>query len=275
MQLAALVGALLVSSMAVAEMKTETVEYQAGQTRLRGTLIYDDQQAGAKPAGVLLFSEWWGANDYIKSRARMIAELGYVAFVADMYGEEKTTQDPKEAQSLAGAVYADPNQMVARATAALDALRQSKRADEKRIGAIGYCMGGSVALQLVRSGAEIKSLVVFHGGLADHGLKAKPIKASILVCNGAADEMVTPAEISAFMEEMRKLQVDWQLIQYGGAMHAFTNPKADELKARGMKSIGYDQRADVRSWKLMVSHLAETLGNMSDQLGTPTPTATR
>lgn len=272
MRLNLLIALLLVCSSALAEIKITPVDYQTGETRLRGALVYDDQLAGGRTPGVLVFPEWWGANDYAKSRARMLAEMGYVAFVADMYGDGKVTDDPAEAQSLATKLYQDPKELVARATAALNELRRSNRADDARIGAIGYCMGGTVALQLARSGADIESVVVFHGGLANKGEPAQKINAAVLVCNGAADKMVSAEEVNAFMEEMRSLKADWQLVQYGGAMHSFTNPAADKLKAMG--TIGYDQQADLRSWKLMVSHLAETLGH-EPALGSKTPTASR
>ena len=246
---------LMSVSVAAAAIKTEAVPYQVDGVKFQGYLAFDDALPG-KPPGVLVFPEWWGANDYAQGRARMLARLGYAAFVVDMYGEGKTTADAKEAQSLAKSIYSDPSLMIKRADGALTALKDCAKADNNRLGAIGYCMGGTVALNLARSGADLKGVVGFHCGLSNLLKEPALLKAKVLVCNGADDKSIKPEEQQAFAEEMRKAKADWQYVVYGGALHAFTNPAADLHKDLG---IGYNASADRRSWRLMEQFLAEAL----------------
>jgi dienelactone hydrolase len=250
-------AAILCPVLLLAAIRTEPASYSAGGVEMTGTLVYDDALA-AKPAGVLVFPEWWGANDYPKGRARMLAELGYAAFVADMYGGGKSTTDAKEAGTLAGGVYSKPEVMVERAKAALEAFKKTGKVDEGRIAAIGYCMGGTVALHLARAGGDIRGVVAFHAGLANRLNTPNEIKAKILVCNGAADKLVSDEETAKFKQEMADAKADWELILYGNAMHAFTNPNADNYKALG--SLGYNAEADKRSWENMRLFLTECLG---------------
>jgi dienelactone hydrolase len=244
---------------AFAEIRAEPVRYEANGTSLVGSITYDDA-LGAKPAGVVIFPEWWGANDYPKSRAKMLAQLGYVALVADMYGDGKTTADPKEAGALAQQIYGKPDVMVARAKAAVQQLKMSGRCDPQRVAAIGYCMGGSIALNLARTGEDLQAIVGFHCGLASRVPAGEPgtIKAKILVMNGADDKMVSPEETQKFEDEMRTAQADWELVLFGNAVHAYSNPAADKYKDIG--SLGYSPTADRRSWELMRLMLTEALG---------------
>lgn len=240
-----------------AEIRMDPASYEVGGVTLKSVLVYDTDQVGQRP-GIVVFPEWWGLNDYPKSRARMLAGLGYVALVADVYGQGVNTDDPKKAGELAGAVYKDPAAMVARAQAALAALRNSGKADPAHLGAIGYCFGGSIALHLARSGADLNAVVAFHAGLANHlPPSTVAIKPAILVCNGAEDKMVGKDEYSQFMDEMRARKAVWQLTLYSDALHAFTNPLADRHKELG---IGYNQRADKRSWEDMRQFLKENFG---------------
>lgn len=248
---------LIWSISAAAAIKMDEVPYEVGGVRMEGTLVYDDAATPGRP-GVVVFPEWWGANDYAKGRARMLVEAGYVAFVADMYGGGKTTEDPKEAGSLAQGVYGQPGVMVDRAKAAVAKFRASGKADAKRIAAIGYCMGGSVALNLAYSGEEITAVVAFHAGLAKRVQEMGQIKAKILVLNGGADKMVSPQETQEFAQTMLDAKADWQLVLFGKAMHSFTNPNAD--KHRNLGTLGYDAEADRRSWQYMMMHLESTIG---------------
>ena len=245
-----------IASLAFAEIKLEPVGYEIDGTRHQGYIAYNDGAVG-KPPGVLVFPEWWGANEYAQSRARMLAELGYVAMVADMYGEGKTTSDRAEAQKLASSVYSNPETLKKRAEAALAALQQSGRGDPSRIAAIGYCMGGTVALNLARAGADLKAVVGFHCGLANVVGETGKIKAKVLICNGADDKMISDEEEQAFEQEMRDGGVDWLYVSFGGALHSFTNPEAD--KHRDMGSVGYNRNADHRSWRMMRMFLDEAL----------------
>lgn len=246
--------AALMATGAQAAIRTEKVVYRQGDTELVGFLAYDDAVTGRRP-GVLVAPEWWGLNDYAKRRAEQLASLGYVAFAIDMYGKGKTTADPKEAGRLAGTFRSDRQLMRARATAGLDVLKGRPQADPARLAAIGYCFGGTVVLELARSGADLKGVVSFHGGLATpNPADAKNIKGKVLVLHGADDTFESPAEIAAFQEEMRQARVDWQMVFYGGAVHSFTNPDADKA---GIKGVAYNEAADRRSWRAMQDFLAE------------------
>ncbi|MGO9612273.1 MAG: dienelactone hydrolase family protein [Dissulfurispiraceae bacterium] len=231
-----------------AALHTEFVQYQHGNTMLEGYLAYDDTVVGKRP-GVLLVHEWWGLNSYIMKRAEKLAKLGFIAFAIDMYGKGKRTTDPEEAGVLAGIYKADRNLMRSRAAAGLQVLIKQKQTDARRVAAIGYCFGGTTVLELARSGADIAGVVSFHGTLdTPDPSDAKNIKGSVLVLHGADDPFVPAAQITAFQDEMRQANVDWQMIFYGGAVHSFTNPESGNDKTKG---VAYDERADRRSWEAM------------------------
>jgi dienelactone hydrolase len=256
--IACLAAALFATPAAMAkEVETRDVEYTDGITKCKGFLAFDPAQTGKRPA-VLVFPEWWGLNDYAKSRATQLAQLGYIAFAVDMYGEGKSTEKKEEAQTLATPFYSDPQVLRARARAALDTLSKQPNVDTSRVAAIGYCFGGSCALELARSGADLAAVVSFHGGLKTKSpADAKTIKAKVLVCTGAADPMVDASEREAFVKEMEDAKVDYQMVLYSGAVHAFTNPGAD---THGIPGVKYDKKADERSWRAMQELFAETIG---------------
>ncbi|HUB23805.1 MAG TPA: dienelactone hydrolase family protein [Tepidisphaeraceae bacterium] len=233
-----------------AEIKTQTIDYQQGGVTLEGYLAYDDSIPGKRP-GVLICHEWWGLTDYPKHRAEQLAKLGYVAFALDMYGKGVSTDDPQQAGQLMRPIEADRGLVRARALAGLDVLRSQPQCDPARVAAIGYCFGGMVALELARSGTDLSAVVSFHGALATpHPDQDQPIKAKILVCTGADDAFVPPQQVQGFIDEMRKAGADYQVIIYGGAHHAFTNPDADKF---GISNIAYNAAADHRSWAAMLS----------------------
>lgn len=260
--LAALVT-LMLATLAHAKIVTQKIEYKDGETVLEGFLAYDDSaKEGEKRPGVLVCHEWWGgggSSDYAQSRATQLAELGYVAFALDMYGKGKITSDPKQAGAWSGEVMGTPGVLQRRAAAGLKVLAEQSRVDAKRLAVIGYCMGGTVALELARSGLphteNLKAVVAFHAstlaakGNAEEIMKANAnIKGSVLVCHGAMDEFVRPAQLREFGLQMEAAKVDYQVIHYAGAVHAFTNPKADGYK---LPSVGYNAAADRRSWQHM------------------------
>ncbi|HUI08132.1 MAG TPA: dienelactone hydrolase family protein [Verrucomicrobiae bacterium] len=239
---------------AQAALHTEPVEYKHGGTTCQGYLAYDTAVKGKRP-GVLVLPEWWGLNDYAKRRAGMLAQLGYVAFAADMYGDGFNTTSPDEAGKHAAEFRTNRALMRERVTAALDVLRKQKLCDPKRIAAIGYCFGGTCVLELARSGADIAGVVSFHGGLSTpNPADAKNIKCKVLVCHGANDTFESPDEVTAFQKEMREANVDWQMNVYGGAVHSFTNPDSGKF---GIPGVGYNERADKRSWEAMRAFFAE------------------
>ena len=239
---------------AQAAIRTEVVKYKAGETEFVGYLAYDDAVEGKRP-GVLVVHEWYGLNDYAKRRANMLAQIGYVALAADLYGEGRVAASREEAGALATALRKDRPLMRARANAALEALRKQPLADPQRLAAMGYCFGGGVVLELARSGADVRGVVSFHGNLdTPNAADAKNIKAKVLVLHGADDPHVPASQVAAFMDEMRKAGVDWQVSFYGGAVHAFTNPASGNDPKAG---AAYNAEADKRSWETMKLFFAE------------------
>lgn len=238
---------LMVAS-ASAEVRTDRIEYRHGDAVLEGYLAYDDALAGKRP-GVLVVHEWWGVNDYAKQRAVQLARLGYIAFALDMYGKGIVTTDPKEAGRLSGIFKNDRALGRSRAVAGLKVLQGRPQVDPGRIAAIGYCFGGTVVLEMVRNGADLKGVASFHGSLATPNPDdAKKIRGKVLVLHGADDPFVGQTEIAAFQEEMRQAKVDWQMNWYGGAVHSFTNPDAGKA---GIAGVAYNESADLRSWQAM------------------------
>jgi dienelactone hydrolase len=243
-------------SPAQAEMKSEVVEYRHGDVVLEGYLAYDDLIRGKRP-GVLVAHEWNGHNLYVRKRAERLARLGYVAFALDMYGKGVRAKDAKEAAALAGIYKGDRALMRARAAAGLNVLRSRPETDPMRLTAIGYCFGGTTVLELARSGADLVSVVSFHGGLdTPTPGDARNIKGKVLVLHGGDDPFVPANQVEAFQEEMRKGGVDWQFVSYGGAVHSFTNPESGSDNSKG---LAYNERADRRSWNAMKTFFAETL----------------
>lgn len=238
---------LVFSAHVQAKIVTRPVDYRHNDVVLEGYLAYDDAIKGIRP-GVLVVHEWWGLNEYAKRRAEQLAALGYVAFALDMYGKGVSTTDRKEAATLAGQFMGKPL-IRHRARAGLDVLIENKRVDRKRIAAIGFCFGGTTVLELAYSGADLIGAVSFHGGLTmPQPGDLKNIKAKILVLTGAEDPVAPPEKVVSFQGAMREAGVDWQIIIYGGAVHAFTNPAAGNDKTKGS---AYDEKAARRSWQHM------------------------
>lgn len=236
-----------------AAVRTETVEYKHGDVTLEGHLAYDDSIQGPRPA-VLIVHQWKGLGDYEKKRAEMLARLGYVAFCVDIYGKGVRPKETSEASATAGKYKKDRDLLRVRVNAGLETLRKQKNVDVKRIAAIGYCFGGTTVIELARSGADVAGVVSFHGALdSPKPEDGKNIKARVLALHGADDPFVPEKDVAAFSAEMRDAKVDWQLIQYGGAVHSFTDWNADG----SMKGAKYDERADKRSWEDMKQFFAE------------------
>lgn len=253
----ALATSQLFATSARAAIKSEPVQYQSGDTTCKSVLYYDDAVSGKRP-GILVFPEWWGLTDYPKHRAEQLAQLGYVAMAVDIYGNGKVTDDAKEAGAWAGPFRQDRSLLRQRVTSALDALKARREVDDSKIAAIGYCFGGTAALELARSGADVVGIVGFHAGLdTPTPQDAKNIKGKVLICNGGDDAFTPPEVKAAFEKEMRDGKVDWQMIDYGGAVHAFTNPDADR---HGTANIAYNKQADERSWEAMKTFFKEIFG---------------
>lgn len=246
--------AMLLTGGARAEIVTKDVLYRHGDVELEGYVAYDDASKERRP-GVLVVHEWMGLGDNAKTRARMLAGEGYVAFAVDMYGKGVRAKDTKEAGALAGKYKGDRDLMRGRIQAGLDELLKREDVDPSRVAAIGYCFGGTTVLELARSGAPVAGVVSFHGGLDAPKPAAKEgVKAKVLVLHGADDPYVKPEEVAGFEKEMREAGADWQLVSYGGAVHSFTNPDAGSDNSRG---AAYNESADKRSWRAMKDFFTE------------------
>jgi dienelactone hydrolase len=237
-------------------MQTRDVDYRCEQANLRGYLAWNDS-AEPRP-GILVFHEGLGLGDFAMERVRRLAGLGYVALAADMFGERRQARNLQEVATLVGGLRAEPEKLRARGRAALETLAALPQVDAQRLGAIGFCFGGSVVLELARAGADLRAVVSFHGVLATKmpALSGK-VKASVLVCTGADDPLAPPDQVAEFENEMRAAAVrDWQVISYGNTLHGFTNPAADGSMLR---SALYNAQADRRSWAAMQSLFDEVL----------------
>jgi dienelactone hydrolase len=245
---------LVTSSLVQGKLKTEAVEYSHGNTKLEGYLAYDDTQKGKRP-GVIVVHEWKGLGQYAKTRAEQLAELGYIAFAIDMYGKGVRVETHEEASKLAGIYRKDRELMRSRAQAGLEVLKAHKLTDSQNIAAIGYCFGGGTVLEMARSGADLSGVVSFHGTLdTPNPEDAKNIKGKVLVCHGGDDRFIPTEQITAFQDEMRSAEVDWQFITYGGAVHSFTVKEAGSDPKVG---TAYNEDADRRSWKAMKDFFVE------------------
>ncbi|MDD5686939.1 MAG: dienelactone hydrolase family protein [Elusimicrobia bacterium] len=233
---------------ASAKIITKDVEYKDGKTVLEGFLAYDDSVEGKRP-GVLIVHEWNGLGSYVKNRAQQIAQLGYVAFCADIYGKGIRPKNTEESAKQAGIYRADRILMRRRVILGLEELINQETVDPSRIVAIGYCFGGGTVLELARSGIEIAGVISFHGNLDTPNPKdSKNIKAKVLVLQGSEDPAAPPDARLAFQKEMDDANVDWQMIIYGGAVHGFTNPANGNDPTKG---VAYNEKADKRSWNAM------------------------
>lgn len=241
---------------AQAALHTEKVEYKYGDTVLVGYLAYEGSIKGKRP-GVLVVHEWWGLNDYAKSRAEALAKEGYISLALDMYGEGKRTEHPKQAGQWSTYIRQNKGIGKERFMAAYALLRGHKLTEKEKIAAIGYCFGGHVVLSMAQEGVDLRGVVSFHGALPAERVEPNRIRAKILVCHGADDPLITQEQIRQYQENLRYAHADWQFIIYGGAKHSFTNPGAD---GRGMPALGYNRAVDKRSWKAMLSLFEEVFG---------------
>jgi dienelactone hydrolase len=241
-------------------LKTEDIEYHADGARLVGYLAVDDRKSGKRP-GVLVAPEGGGLVDLTKTIARRLAELGYVAFAMDYYGDGKPLSDINEAMPRIMAFMAEPTGIRARAAAALAVLAGQPQTEPGKLAAIGYCFGGTTVLELARSGAKVGAVVGFHSGLGTtRPNDAANIKAKVLTCIGVEDPIITPKDRQAFEEEMAAGGVDWRMNVYGGAGHSFTNPDVGALNRPG---FAYNELADKRSWRAMIDLFDEVFGPVS------------
>lgn len=231
-------------------IKTENISYSSDSVTMNGFIAYDSSVTTKRPI-VMVIHEWWGLNDYTKQRARQLAELGYVAFAVDIYGNGKTAENPKDAESLAMPFYMNPEMAKTRFDAALAKAKQLSQGDSEKIASIGYCFGGGLSIAMARMGSDLDGVVSFHGNLSLGPNDKNLLKSKILVCHGAADPLVPQAEVDQFKKSMDSIGADYTFKSYPGALHAFTNPDATAIGQKFNMPVAYDAKADSASWNDM------------------------
>lgn len=243
--LAALAVALIAPSAVAPSIETTTLEYRDGETVLEGTVVRDARRRGSRPA-VMIVHDWDGPNAHELRVARKLADMGYIAFVADIYGKGVRPTSMAENAKEAGKFYGDPALFRSRLLAGFETTKNLPDVDRKKIAAYGYCFGGSGVLRLARTGADVRSVVSFHGGL-DEGTPAenRAIRSSVLVLHGADDPMVPPKDVFAFRAALEAARKPYTFVAYPGAVHAFAVQEAGSNKASG---AAYDPAADRKSW---------------------------
>ncbi len=255
-----ILGSLVLIATLTAQAKVimTKVDYSQGGVALEGFIAYDTEmaKAGKKLPGMILVHDWMGVGEDVKMRAEQMAKLGYVAFVADIYGKDTRPKDAKEASAFAGQYRnGDRKNLRARTEAAVSELQKNKLVDTKKISAMGYCFGGTAALEMARAGQNIRSAISFHGGLSAVSKDdAKTIKVPLLVLHGAIDPFVSAEELNSFQKDLNEAKVDYQLISYSDSVHGFTMKHAGSDNKSGM---AYNQKADERSFMAMKSFLTE------------------
>lgn len=236
------------------KLKESDVAYSVDSTSMTGFAVYDENIEGKQPA-VLVVPEWWGLNDYAKKRARMLAELGYVAMAVDMYGNAQTADNPEAAQKLATPFYMNPVMAKSHFDAALSKLKSMGEVDTTKIAAIGYCFGGGMLLNFARLGETLNGMVSFHGSLLGTPADKSLLKTKLLVLHGEADQFVPSTEVTTFKRQMDSIGADYTFKSYVNATHAFTNPDATANGQKFKIPIAYNAAADTASWKEMKGFL--------------------
>ncbi len=254
-----LLACALFPSLTCAELLEKTIAYEHQGVVLEGFHVYDDAIQGQRP-GVMIVHQWTGLGDHEKERGRRLAKLGYNVFAADVYGKGVRPEAP-EAGKEAGKYKKDRDLYRARLSAGLDVLKNDKRTNAEKLGAIGFCFGGTGVLEMARAGMDLDGVVSFHGGLAAaKGKEAKKgeVAVSVLACSGALDPHVKQDEVIAFTKEMSAADVDWELNVYSGAVHSFTQKSAGDDPSNGS---AYNKKADERSWEAMKDFFAEVFAD--------------
>lgn len=229
----------------------QEIDYQGDSITMKGFMVHDTRIEGKRPA-VLVVHEWWGHNDYARQRARMLAELGYVALAVDMYGDGKLADHPEDAMAFMTEAISNIDGAKDRFEAAMRVIKSNEVVDQDKVAAIGYCFGGAVVLHMARMGLDLDGVVSFHGNLATE-MPAQPgqVTSKVLVCHGADDPFVPEDQVTAFKAEMESAGVDYEFVAYEGAVHSFTSKEADENAAKFDMPLAYNAEADEQSWAKM------------------------
>lgn len=232
------------------QVMEDTAVYTLDSVTMIGYVAWDASSDKKRPV-VLVVPEWWGVNDYTQSRVKQLAELGYLAFAVDMYGNGMKADNPKLAGELATPFYKDPAMAKARFDAAMAKALSYPVADAGKVGAIGYCFGGTQVINMALLGDALKGVVSFHGGLETAPVKKELLKAAILICHGEADSFVPAEQVAAFRKQLDSIGASYTFKSYPQATHAFTNPNATETGKKFDMPIAYNAAADTASWKEM------------------------
>jgi dienelactone hydrolase len=258
--MAAAFCAIALVTSANAAIKEEPVTYPDGQTTMKGFVVYDDATTAKRP-GIVMVHEWWGITPHIHNEARKYAQQGYTAFIADMFGDAKTADNPKDAGALSGSVMKDPKAMESRFNAARAQLAKHASVNPQLVGAVGYCFGGAVVLNMARTGTDLAAVAGFHASLGLNTPAPAPgsVKAKILVLNGADDPFVKREQYDTFKKDLDAAKADYRVIEYPGAVHAFTNPEATELGKKFNLPLRYDAKVDEEAKAEAAKFLAANL----------------
>lgn len=240
------------------KLLTEEIEYKSDSINLKGYLVYNNNDTLRRP-GVLIIHEWWGYNDYVRRRAEELAELGYVTFALDMYGNGKEAKHPGDAKKLAMNVMTNLPLARKRFEAALEELKKQPYVDTTKIGVVGYSFGGSVALTMANAGENLKAVAVFHSGLELPVMPGKDLKASILICNGALDSLVSKESVTIYKKKLKNAKADYKYISYKEAKHSFTNSASDSIGEKFDLPMEYNAEADQKSWEELITFFTNKL----------------
>ena len=236
---------------------TEEIEYTVDDKSFTGYLAYDASVSEQRP-GVLVVHEWWGHNEYARTRAVQLAQMGYTALALDMYGSGKVADHPDGAMAFMQEATKKPDELKERFLKAKEILQQQNSTDPEKIAAIGYCFGGGVVLNMAPAGVDLDGVASFHGSLEPTFSTAPgEVSTRVLVLHGGNDAMITTEQIDAFKAEMDAAGIDYEFISYPGAMHSFTNPGATEVGEKHNMPLAYNASADEQSWKKMSEFFAE------------------
>ncbi|OPC06189.1 dienelactone hydrolase [Elizabethkingia ursingii] len=233
------------------EITTEDLTYSENGKTFKSFLAFDKNKSGKLPV-VFIIPEWWGMNDYVKNRAKQLAESGYMAIAVDMYGEGKMVDNPDDAGKLAKPFYGNAELAKQSFEAALKQIEKNEKADTGKMAAIGYCFGGAMALNMARINEPLKGVISFHGNLMT-GVKPVANKIPVLVLNGEDDTFVSKDEIASFKKQMDSAGVQYKFVNYPGAIHSFTNPDATAVGKKYKLKVAYNEVADKASWEEMIT----------------------
>lgn len=237
-------------------IQTEEIQYIDGETVCHGFMAYNSNNTKPLPC-VMIAPDWTGRSEAMCIKARQLANIGYVGFVIDMYGEARQGTSKEQKRALMTPLTQDRKKLAARILAALNAASALPQVDSTRIAAIGYCFGGLCVLDLARTGAKVKGVVSFHGLLSAPPAtdSFEEVQAKILVLHGYDDPLVPPEQVHQFAIEMTEKKADWQVHMYGLTAHSFTDPEANDDEM----GLHYNEQADHRSWASTELFLKEIL----------------